>query len=123
MPKVMADGLQGFGHVCFYREPGNIQLFGDGLMAQALHFCKPEYLFLLWRQLVYRFTKKFLILFFNHGIVRAVHVQNTMSKFPFGSCFFRHFLNSIENPVARHRKEVPFKTGYPDQVLTPHPYL
>lgn len=123
MLEVMANSLQGFCHVCFYRESGDMQLFGNRLMAQALYFDKSEYLFLLWRELVNRFLKKFLVLFFNQGMICTIYMLDAMSKFSSGRCFFRNNLNAIENLVTRHRKEVAFKVKYPDHLLTPPPYF
>lgn len=80
MPEVMANGLQGFGHMRFYREPGDMQLVGNSLMAQAFHFGKAEYLSLLRRKLVYRFVQKFLILFIDQGKICIFHNLKTVSE-------------------------------------------
>jgi len=123
MLEIMPNGLQGFGHVCFYSEPGNIHLFGNRLMAQAFYLSKAEYLFLLWRELVYSLMKKFLVLFFYQGMIRAIYRLNTMGKSSFRYYFFRNILQAIEDLVTRHCKEIAFKVEYPGQFRAPHPYF
>ena len=123
MLKVFANCPQGFRHVCFYSESRNMQLLGNRLMAQTLCSGKPKYLLLLWRKLVYSFMKEFLVLFFNQGMICTVYVLNSLRKFPFGSSFYRNTLDTIKNPVTRHRKEIAFKVTYPAKPLAPYPYL
>ena len=95
MLEVLANGLQRFRHVRFYRESGDMQLLRDCLMAQPLYFCKMEYLLLLWRELNHHLLKKLVVLPFNQRVISIVYMLVAMCKFSFRRCLFRDMLDTV----------------------------